>query len=67
MFSTTVTSSPLGVRAAVKLSGVAPEPNVSFCVYRQPRTGEIAVAVVSLTAICCGAELLAAYGEKYEV
>ena len=48
-------------------SGVAQEPNVSFCVYRQPRTGEIAIAVVSLTAISCGAELLAAYGEKYEM
>lgn len=48
-------------------SGIADEPNVSFEVYRQPRTGELAVAVISKAAISCGAEVLADYGEKYRL
>ena len=45
--------------------GLADGPNVSFCVYRSADTGELAVAVVTLSAICCGAELLANYGQHF--
>ena len=45
--------------------GIAPEPNVAFCLYRQPRTGELSVAVLTTVAIRYGAEILVDYGRSF--
>ena len=45
--------------------GIAPAPNVAFCVYRAPNTGEIAVGVIATAAIKYGEELLVDYGSKF--
>jgi hypothetical protein len=42
-----------------------PAPNVSFTVYRNPWSGELAVGVITLDAIKRGAELLANYGHHF--
>lgn len=45
--------------------GVAAEPNVAFNVYRVPWTGELAIALVTTSAIRCGSEILADYGTSF--
>jgi len=45
--------------------GLGLAANVSFCPYRRPTTGELAVGVVSTGAIKAGEELLANYGTNF--
>ena len=46
-------------------TGLAKEPNVSFTVYRNSWTGELAVGVITLDSIRCAEELLADYGHAF--
>lgn len=46
--------------------GVDESPNVSFCQYIAPATGEMAVGIITSRALQAGSELLADYGNDFD-